>query len=58
MKVGDNFKHKFVKGLTCEIIDFTAKGVKVKQTEKKKSKQAFFELVYFEQSDRGVWEKI
>jgi len=57
MKIGDVFKHKYIKGMTCEITSFTAKGVKVKQTEGKKTKQAFYDLQDFENSQRGLWEK-
>ena len=57
MNIGDFFKHRYIKGMTCEIISFTAKGVKVKQTEGKKTKQAFFNLQDFENSQRGLWVK-
>lgn len=57
MNVGDIFKHKYIKGMTCEISSFTSKGVKVKQTEGKKTKQAFYDLQDFENSQRGLWVK-
>jgi len=57
MNTGDVFRHKYIKGLICEIIAFTAKGVKVKQKEGKKEKQAFYDLQDFENSQRGLWVK-
>jgi hypothetical protein len=57
MNIGDIFKHKHIEGMTCEIASFTKTGVKVKQTEGKKAKQAFYYFVDFENSERGLWEK-
>lgn len=57
MSIGDVYKHRYIKGMTCEIVSFTAKGVKVKQTEGKKTKQAFYDLKDYENSERGLWVK-
>lgn len=57
MEIGDKFKHRFIKDMACEIIGFTMKGYKVRQTEGKKSKQAFFESIWFH-PEKGVWQKI
>ena len=57
MNIGDTFNHKFINNLSCEIISFTSKGVKVKQTEGKKTKQVCYYLVDFENSDRGLWKE-
>jgi hypothetical protein len=58
MEIGDIFDHKHIKGMICEIVSFTARGAKVKQTEgKKKAKQAFYDNIDFENSDRGLWAK-
>lgn len=57
MNIGDVFKHKYIKGMTCQIIAFTARGVKVKQIEGKKTKQEFYDLQDFDNSQRGLWIK-
>lgn len=57
MNINDSYIHKHIEGLTCEIVAFTAKGVKVKQKEGKKEKQAFYNMLDFEESPRGLWTK-
>ena len=57
MNIGDKFKHKYNKAISCEIVSFTARGVKVKQTQGRKGKQAFYDLQDFENSERGLWLK-
>jgi len=59
--IGDKFKHKHLDGYSAEILDFTNKGYKVKQTEprgkKLITKTTFFPKVDFD-VNKGVWTPI
>ena len=51
-------KHKHMPNMTCEIVDTTSKGYKIRVKEgRKKSKIQYYYFVDFSE-DKGVWEKI
>ena len=54
---GTKFKHKHIDGLTCEITAETAKGYKVAQSHKGKTKVAFYHRIDFS-TDKGLWGKL
>jgi len=52
------YQHKYMKDLTCEIIEPTAKGFKVLQQEgRKKPKQAYYNDADF-YSEKAFWTQI
>jgi len=59
MKAGEYYTHKHMHKFSCSIVEICRNGAKVEVYEgKKKPKIMYFEEVYFEQSDRGVWIKV
>lgn len=52
--IGTKYTHKHILGLTCEITAETAKGYKVAQTYKGKTKVAFYSRIDFTK-DKGLW---
>ena len=61
MEIGAVYKHKYMGGLTCQILALTQKGAKVKETQlkgkSKKEKQAFYDRIDFHDSEKGIWLK-
>ena len=55
--INTKWKHKHIEGLTCEITAETAKGWRVSQTYKGKTKVAFYSKIDFT-PDKGLWAKL
>ncbi len=58
MRVGQKYEHKHLAGVTCEVLDLTRRGAKVKQQDGKKCRVQFYDAVDFEQSARGLWKEV
>ena len=52
--IGTKYNHKYMPGLSCEITAETAKGYKVAQTYKGKTKVQFYNRLDFTK-DKGLW---
>lgn len=54
MNTGRTYQHNHVKDLTCEILELTNKGAKVRETQGKKSKIAYYHSIDFDKN-KGLW---